>query len=94
MLIGLEIMSYMTQLIVLISSAAHLFSSSFRGLAIKISCGSFVEGFSRSQGIDLWVDMIDYKWVTGRLTPASLSPSFSTSLSIDVKENAAQIIKL
>jgi len=53
-----------------------------------------VEAFSRSQGIDLWVDMIDYKWVTGRLTPASLSPSFSTSLSIDVKENAAQIIKL
>jgi len=40
---------------------AYLFSSSFSGLAIKISCGSFVEAFSRSQGIDLWVDMIDYK---------------------------------
>jgi len=34
---------------------------SFSGLAIKISCGSFVEAFSRSQGIDLQVDMIDYK---------------------------------
>ena len=27
-----------------------------------------MEAFSRSQGIDLWVDMIDYKWVTGRPT--------------------------
>jgi len=27
-----------------------------------------VEAFSKSQGIDLWVDMIDYKWVTGRPT--------------------------
>ena len=43
-------------------------SSSFSGLAIKISCGSFVEAFSRSQGIDLQIDMIDYKWVTGRPT--------------------------
>ena len=25
----------------------------FSRLAIKVSCGSFVEGFSRSQGVDL-----------------------------------------
>ena len=33
----------------------------YKKLSVKISCGSFVEAFSRSQGIDLWVDMIDYK---------------------------------